>query len=180
MLRPRSAAGRTPAAGPVAAPFLALALASLLAPGDVGAQGRTAFTLSGGAAPYDLSGTGTSWVAGAEVARPLAGSVLVAEAGTRLFSYRSQGGSTVTHLFPEAGLRLHVPMDPLRPYVGAGAGGSLVVEGRADAELTLHAVLGLRIRANPNWHLRPEMRIRSVDPWTGTVADFTVGVGYRF
>lgn len=149
-------------------------------PADVGAQERSALTVSGGPAPYDLSGTGTAWVAGAEVSRALVGRMLWAEAGTRLFSYQSQGESTITHLFPEAGLRLQLPVGPIRPYVGAGAGGSLVIEGRSDTEVTLHALVGLRIDANPNWHLRPEMRIRSVDPWTGTVADFALGVGYRF
>lgn len=156
-----------------------LALHALL-PADAVAQERTALVVSGGPAPYDLSGTGTAWVVGAELSRALAGRMLWLEAGTRLFSYQSQGRSTITHLFPEAGLRVHLPAGPIRPYVGAGAGGSLVIEGRDDTEVTLHALLGLRIDANPNWHLRPEMRIRSVDPWTGTVADFTLGVGYRF
>lgn len=147
---------------------------------DAGAQERTALTVSGGPAPYDLSGTGTAWVVGAEVSRALAGRMLWVEAGTRLFSYQSQGESTITHLFPEAGLRLQLPVGPIRPYVGAGAGASAVVQGPGETELTLHALLGLRIAANPNWHLRPEMRVRSVDPWTGTVADFSLGVGYRF
>lgn len=180
MRRPTSAARRPATAGPVAAASVALVLASLLAPERGLAQDGTAFTVSGGAAPYDLSGTGTSWVAGAELSRSLAGGVLVAEAGARLFAYKSQGGATITHLFPEAGLRLQAPLDGIRPYAGAGAGGSLTVRGRRDAEPTLHAVLGVLMRPGPDWCLRPEMRVRSVDPWVGTLADFTLGVGYRF
>lgn len=174
-MRPRTGAARRrllPAA---------LLAAGLLvaAAGEAAAQRTTAVTVGGGLAPYDLSGVGTSWVAGAELSTPV-GELMLAEAGARLFRYESQGGRYVTHVFPSTGLYLDAGGRDFRVYTGGGIGLSLVPEGRGDTELTLHAAGGFRIRIRPRWLVRPEIRVRSIDPWVGTTGEFTVGVTYRF
>ena len=163
-------------------PLPAALLAAVLlagAPGEAAAQRSAALTVGGGLAPYDLSGVGTSWVAGGELSTPVGG-LMLAEAGSRIFRYEPEAGRHVTHLFPSAGLYLDAGGRDFRVYTGGGVGLSLVPEGRGDTELTLHAAGGFRIRIRPRWLVRPEIRVRSVDPWTGTTGEFTVGMTYRF
>lgn len=151
----------------------------VFAAADATAQRTTALTVGGGLAPYDISGVGTSWVAGAEVSTPV-GSLFLAEIGTRLFRYESQREEYITHLFPSAGLYLDAGGRDFRVYSGGGVGMSVVTEGRGDTDLTLHAAAGFRIRIRPRWLVRPEIRVRSIDPWVGTTGEFTVGLTYRF
>lgn len=159
----------------------ALVAAVLLAvPGGAAAQRTTALTVGGGAALYDLSsGVGTSWAAGAELSTPVGG-LMLAEVGGRIFRYESRGRRHVTHVFPSAGLYLDAGGRDFRAYAGGGVGMSLVPEGPGETALTLHAGGGFRIRIRPRWLVRPEIRVRSVDPWTGTTGEFTVGMTYRF
>lgn len=159
--------------------LLAAAALVALGPAEAAAQRTTALTVGGGLAPYDLSGVGTSWVAAAEVSTP-AGSLLLAEVGSRVFRYESRAEEFVTHLFPSAGLYLDAGGRDFRVYSGGGVGTSVMAEGRGDTELTLHAATGFRIRIRPRWLVRPEIRVRSIDPWAGTTAEFTVGMTYRF
>lgn len=175
-MHPRTGAARLRRLLPAA--VLAAGLLAV-APGEAAAQRSTAVTVGGGLAPYDLSGVGTSWVAGAELSTPV-GRLMLAEAGGRLFRYESQGGRYVTHVFPSAGLYLDAGGRDFRVYTGGGIGLSFVPEGRGDTDLTLHAAGGFRIRIRPRWLVRPEIRVRSVDPWVGTIGEFTVGVTYRF
>lgn len=175
---------RPAAGGPALAGSLlpgALLAGALLAaaPGEVAAQRTAALTVGGGAALYDLSGVGTSWTAGAELSAPV-GSLMLAEVGSRVFRYESRDRRHRTHLFPSAGLYLDAGGRDFRVYAGGGAGVSLVPEGPGGTELTLHAAGGFRIRIRPRWLVRPEIRMRSVDPWTGTTGEFTVGMTYRF
>ena len=38
---------------------------------------------------------------------------------------------------------------------------------------------GLDLSMGRRWVVRPEVRVRAVDPWAGTIADLAVGVGWR-
>ena len=155
----------------------ALLAVLLLAPGAF-AQADPGVTLLGGVSSYDLSGTGTTWVAGVEGDVSPLRHLGVAPA-VLLFRYETQGGDNASFLFPELTVRFQVPVDRFRPYLGAGLGAGLAVEGPEQDDLTLHAALGTFVRLAPSWALRPEFRVRSVDPWTGTTGDFTLGVTYR-
>lgn len=66
----------------------------------------------------------------------------------------------------------------MNPYIGAGGGAAAVVAGRGDGAVTLHGTAGARIRLPGRWSLRPEVRLRSVDPFTGSTGDLTLGVRY--
>lgn len=156
------------------------------------AQLHPGLTVSAGAAPYDLSGTGTGVVVGlgadGELSRHL-----ILEAGLRYFSYTPQfgpviAGSTVIGppaeredvgiLFPELSVQLQLPLGTVNPYLGAGAGGAAVVEGSGESKVALHGTAGARIGLAGRWSLRPELRVRSVDPFTGSMGDLTLGVRY--
>ncbi len=163
-------------------PLLAVVLLTailLAAPGPAAAQRSPALTVGGGLAPYDLSGVGTGWVAAAELSAPVGG-LSLAEVGSRILRYEPEAGRHVTHVFPSAALYFDAGGRDFRVYAGGGFGLSFVPEGRGDTDLTLHAGGGFRIRIRPRWLVRPEIRVRSVDPWTGTTGEFTVGMTYRF
>lgn len=158
--------------------LLASLVLVLTAAGPAAAQGGPGLTLAGGASGYDLSGTGTTFVLGASLDVPL-GAAVVLDAGGRFLRYEAQSGRHVSFLLPEAGLQAQLPLGPVRPYLGGGVGRTLVVEGPGRDELTLHAALGARIDLPGSWSLRPEFRVRSIDPWAGSTGDFTLGFTYR-
>ena len=146
-------------------------LAGALGPSAASAQ---AISVGGGASSYDLSGTGTSWVAAARFDGPVwAG--LRWQAGLSVFRYETQSGEDVTLGLPEAGVEWHLPLARVPLYVGAGAGYSLE-SGDADDAPTLYGAVGLDLELARGWGVRPEVRVRIVDPWVGTMGDFTLAV----
>jgi hypothetical protein len=91
------------------------------------------------------------------------------------FWYRSQGDRSIGMLLPEAGLVTRpLPVVPLS--LGAGVGDALGVRGDPPNEPTLFGALGLELPVAPTLAIRPELRVRTVDPWVGTIADFAVGL----
>lgn len=139
-----------------------------------GVSAQTSATLSAGPAQYDLSGTGWSGTAALHVERPL-GSGLRIEAGSGVFWYTTQGDNGVVMLLPEVGVTAQAPM-PLPLYVGLGVGHSVVVSGEQSGEVVLYGTLGLSFPMLPGWALRPEVRLRIIDPWVGGVGGFTIGI----
>ena len=139
------------------------------------AQGRLTLELAAGPAPYDLSGTGTGTSGGAFLAwRKPRGFVI--EPGLTFFSYRSQFGERTILLFPEISLQGELGLGSFHPFLGAGAGASIGLQGAQQRSLTLHAVAGTRVDLSQNWGLLGQMRIRAVRPWTGNTTDFLFGV----
>ncbi len=140
---------------------------------------RPALGVAAGPASYDLSGTGTSFVIAVNAEySPL--KPVIWEARLVYFQYKSQADINYRILMPEIGVQVFIPVGSVQPYLGVGAGISTVVSGPKDTELTLHTAFGLRVIASRNFGLRGEIRIRSVDPWSGTIADFTGGLTYSF
>lgn len=159
----------------IAAPVAALMLALAPAAGEA----QTGIGFAGGITNYDLSGTGNEAVLAVRVDRWLAASVRV-EAGLGYFRYQDQANESSTMLLPELGVFVHPPLGPLPLYLGVGAGGFLAVSGTEESEATLFAAAGVEIPIAEGWFLRPEMRVRAVDPWTGVMADFTLGFARAF
>ena len=151
-----------------------VALAVAVAP----AEARQALSVAAGAAPYDLAGVGTSGTAAVRVEWPLGGRAEL-QAGTSFFWYGVQGDDASAFLFPEAGLFVR-PLGAVPLRVGAGVGHSVAVDGRSQADPTLFAALGVDVEDRAGWAVRPEVRVRAVDPWAGTVAELTLGVRRRF
>lgn len=140
-------------------------------------EGQTRLTVAAGPAQYDLSGTGWSGTAGVQIERDI-GSALRFEAGSGLFWYSTQGDEGVVMLLPEIALALQAP-DPLPIFISAGLGHSFAVSGRQSDELTLLAALGLSFESPGGWLVRPEIRLRIIDPWVGGVGGYTLGIGKR-
>lgn len=153
-----------------------LALALLLTvPSSLSAQ--SGLTLSGGPASWDLSGTGTGTTVAVRwdraVADPGPLGPLSLELGLGWFQDGQTGQGAADLLLPEAGVRVGLP-GPLD--LGAGVGLAVGMEDRSGDDLTLWASLGADLGFAPGWSLRPELRVRSVDPWVGTVADYGLGI----
>lgn len=138
---------------------------------------QSGLTLSGGPASWDLSGTGTGSTVAVRWDRQLAdptglGPVSL-EAGLGWFQDGQVGQGAVDLLLPETGLRIELA----GPFaLGLGAGWAIGLEDRSGDDLTLWAALGADVAVARDWSLRPEVRVRSVDPWVGTIADFALGV----
>lgn len=130
-------------------------------------------TIAAGLADYDLSGTGRAATAHGYVERPIS-SWLRVEYGTGLFYYRTQFGGHVGLLLPEVGITAQGPTF-LPLYLGVGAGYSVSVLGDRPHDPTLYGTLGLDL---PFGHLRlrPELRVRALDPWAATIGSYTLGV----
>ena len=144
----------------------------------VAAQTETSVTLVGGAVQYDLSGTGTTpFIAARVEVVPASARFVVAEAGLEFVSYEPQFGERRHHWIPEAMVQLQVPAESFRPYLGVGIGYSYA---STDSAPTLAVAGGTRLRLTADWGLRAELRVRSIDPWTGSTADWGFGISRRF
>jgi len=141
------------------------------------AEAQRFVTISGGPANYDLSGTGWSGTAGAYVENSMRTWFLV-EYGASLFWYRPQFNERAVMLLPEGGVAFQGPRYlPLR--LGLGVGHSLTMSGNQPQDPTVYAALGLSLYVNGDWRVRPELRVRSVDPFHGVISGFTLGVSKR-
>jgi len=139
---------------------------------------RPALSVLAGPSPYDLSGTGTGFAMGAWVDYPVL-SFLRVEGGVGYFQYSTQYGAGYKYLLPEVGFRLGVPIGPLFPFLGGGAGAAFMIAGGDDQAWTLHAVVGLRAWLVGRIGVRAEFRLRSVDPFHGNMGDVVGGVVVR-
>jgi hypothetical protein len=82
--------------------------------------------------------------------------------------------------FPEAQVQAELTVGPLRPYLGVGAGVALEsVEGQRFTEATLSAALGARLPVGARLLLGAELRLRAVDPFTGSTSDLGLSAGWR-
>lgn len=154
---------------------VALVAALLAGPGPVRAQEVVA---SVGAATYDLSGVGTSWVAALRYQHGLPGPLLL-EAGTTLFRYETQGADHRTFLMPEVGVGAHLSAGPVAFVLSLGGGVSAPVQGPEEIEPTLFAALAAELPPAGPVAFVPGVRYRAVDPWAGTVFEYTLGVRLR-
>jgi hypothetical protein len=143
---------------------------------------RPAVAIMGGASQYDLSGTGTRAFGGVRAHIPLRQRLLV-EPGVTYMNYRLQGtlrGPVVTMWFPEVQLQAELPVGGVRPYVGLGGG--IAVEsllGERGVDPTASMAAGVRIPLPGGWGIGGEMRVRAVDPFAGTTADWGVLLSRR-
>ena len=159
-------------------PVLVIVLLAALTRPSVG-QGR-ALAVVGGAWEYDLSGTGTSGFGGLRLELPIH-RVFLIEPGLTYARYSTQFDSGVNYLIPEVQGQVQIPGRWVRPFLGAGLGVAYAWSGGASAtDLSLSASAGLRVRLADLWSARAELRARSIDPFHGTIAEWTFGVARRF
>ena len=130
-----------------------------------------------GPSRYELSGTGTAFVANLGSTTRVAGRTLLAELNFGYFTYVTQFGGRRHYLFPELGVQVQAWLGRARPYLGGGLGGAIDTKGGpTQFDFTLHAAAGVRIHLFGLWGLRLETRFRSIDPFRRHTADFGVGL----
>lgn len=135
-----------------------------------------------GASPYDLDGTGTGIVLGPQADLAL-NNVLLAELSAIVFDHSrdvdflGQEASERTRLLlPELSLQAQATVGRFQPYIFAGGGAAIRLNGFVDGGGTLHAGLGTRLVVGEHTLLRFEARARSIRPWAGETVDLTGGI----
>jgi hypothetical protein len=167
------------------AALVTTACAAILAlPAGAAAQVPAGPVLSAtaGVMQYDLAGTGSRAFAGARAQIPLTALLLV-DLGAIYINYRPHGEAEAprSHIwFPEVQLQVVTAFGAVRPYLGAGAGVALEsVAGERFTEATLSGAVGARLPIMDRIVGGAEVRIRAVNPFVGTTADFGVSFGVR-
>jgi hypothetical protein len=135
-----------------------------------------------GASPYDLDGTGTGMVLGPQADLVL-NKVFLGELSVTVFDHSTevdfagQEASERTRLLlPEVSLQAQMTLGRFQPYLFAGGGAAVRLNGFVDGGGTLHAGLGTRVAVGPYTLLRFEGRARSIRPWAGETVDLTAGI----
>jgi hypothetical protein len=148
-------------------------------PGIGSGQGR-ALAVVGGAWEYDLSGTGTSGFGGLRLELPVH-RILIVEPGLTYARYSTQFDAGVSYLIPDLQAQVQVPGRWVRPFLGAGVGLAYAWgDGASVTDLSLSGSAGLRVRLAELWSARTELRVRSIDPFHGSAAEWTFGIARRF
>jgi hypothetical protein len=160
--------------------IIAAAAAVIAVPAAASAQSaRPAISVNGGMTEYDLSGVGRAATVGVRAQLPVTGA-LVIEPGLNYMQYNSQGGTGTNLWFPEVQLQAELPLRTVRPYLGIGAGAALIsAEGQRATELTFSSAAGVRVALGGGWGVGGELRIRAIDPWAATTADFGLSISRR-
>jgi hypothetical protein len=152
------------------------ATAQYRSPGQWGAGVRV------GASPYDLDGTGTGLVVGTQADLVLK-KALLGEVSVVLFDHLQtvrfagiEASERTRLLLPEVSIQAQATIGRFQPYIFAGGGAALRLNGSVDGGGTLHAGLGTRFVVGQHTLLRFEGRARSIRPWAGETVDLTVGL----
>lgn len=169
--------------GLVAASIVGILAYASLPPAAL-AQDTGSVGLLAGVTQYDLSGVGTVPTASFRATTGLDGTLL-GELALAYFAYTSQGERQVNHVMPEVQLQAQWPREGLQPYLGVGGGFSYAwtdVSGAStsETEATLSLAGGFRLPVIAGWILQAELRVRTIDPWTGTSGDWGLGLAGRF
>ena len=157
----------------------ALLLLVAAVPGRATAQregGRTEAGVMIGPTRYDLAGAGTGFSLHAGFSIPLSGRTVLLEPGLGILAYTTEFGNRSSWMFPELTVQVQQRLGRVRPYLGAGIGtGTRGLSGAAHWKFTMMGLGGARVHVAGRWGVRGEIRLRSVDPWSGHTADFNVG-----
>ena len=137
--------------------------------------------VAGGVSQYDLSGTGTEPFGAVRYGfTPARASAVVLEGNLQYFRYRQQFGERRHHIFSEVMVQLQLPRGAFRPYLGAGAGFSFANGSGDQADFTVAGAGGIRLVTQSRWIFGAELRVRAVDPWVGTTADWGLSIARGF
>ena len=142
-------------------------------------QSKYSAEVVGGVSQFDLSGTGTATIFGAQATARLNRAVLL-QGGLRTFR-PEEGVGKNRYYIPEAQLQFQIPASTVRPFIGLGGGYFVGTEGRPTRG-TASAAGGLRV-VLPDYPLdvSGELRVRGIGSnFGGATAEWTLGLGYRF
>jgi hypothetical protein len=136
-----------------------------------------------GISEYDLSGVDQATINAVRVSYDI-GPILSVETGLVAADLQLQFGAARLYL-PDVHLQARLPLGPVAPYLGAGAG--LSVEDPDEAQFatntraTFSAAAGVRVDLPYRLALGAEGRIRTFGTgFTASGAEAVVGLAYRF
>jgi hypothetical protein len=139
---------------------------------------RSAIAVTAGKTDYDLSGTGTRNLLAVRVQLPITQYFRI-EAGMTYMNHRVFDSLPVLlHVtMPELQLQAAFPVGRFAPYLGIGAGTAMrSLEGNRLFDLTVSAGGGVQLRLGNGWGVGGELRLRAIDPWTNSTADWGVSL----
>lgn len=158
----------------------ALAIATIATP--VHAQNARAVSIDavGGFDQYDLSGTGVSGTGGLRLSAPIY-RFLTIEPGVTYTRYTPQlGTSHVNILFPEVQAQLTGNLRTFHPFLGVGLGAGIFrSKDQSAARRWGSAGVGVRYSPSGDWGARSELRLRANDRFSGSLAEWTLGLSRR-
>ena len=127
---------------------------------------------------FDLSGVGTTPGLVLRASRDLSSHLVLETRG--LFAWPDQQSGRSTLFIPEAQLQYRWNLARFSPFVGGGGGFARVSSPlRTDWDATLSIAGGTGIRLTDRVGLIGEMRLRGIDNFTGTTAEWSVGMTWR-
>ncbi len=131
-----------------------------------------------GATPYRFTGndtgTGPSLTVGITI--PLDRRTIFLEPSLGFLRITTAFGHRSSYMFPELTVQAQEHIGGLRPYLGVGLGTATAgLSGPAHWKFTMVAMGGARVHLAGRWGVRGEVRLRSVDPFSGRTADFNLG-----
>lgn len=158
-----------------------LTLLGFSRPSEAQSSSGRAVAVVGGMAQYDLSGTGTIGFMGTRIELPV-GRFVIVEPALTYSRYTPQFSDVATSLlFPEVQLQAQMPTRLVRPFVGVGIGPAFAWDaGQSDTDLSLSGGAGARFRLSELWGARAELRVRAIDPFHGSIVEWTVGFARGF
>ena len=147
------------------------------------ASAQTSVAVYRGTSEYDLSGVDQAATTAIRVTREMS-RVFAIEGGVSYVELSEQFGRSKVYM-PEAQLQLQLPIGSFAPYIGIGAGLGIAVPNDPDlstnTDPTFLAAAGLRIDLPYNLMVGADGRIRAFETrFTGTGAEASIGIGYRF
>jgi hypothetical protein len=151
-----------------------VALAWLVCATPAGAQESVGHLgLAVGASSYDLNGTGVAPTISARL--DIVNRRLVLQASFSYLNYQPPAIKRTHVLFTETQVQLQIG-NAVRPFIGVGAGSAADIGRNLGQDFVLSASTGARLRVQRGWNGLLEVRLRSVQPFTGSTADWLMGV----
>jgi len=146
--------------------------------GSDGGPRPPSFSITAGAAPYDLSANGTGPFGAIRIEVP-AGRLFVIEPGLTFFRFTSEVDETVNLLFTEVSVQAQVPGRGVRPYAGLGIGFSEFLSGRGGNDFVGHVAGGIRFPFGGRWGGKLEARGRTLN-FDGSIVELGFGIRRSF
>jgi hypothetical protein len=160
--------------------FLSCAFILVCAHGSASAQdfSRWDVGLNAVVVQYDLVGVGNAPGVAFRASRDLTRHVVLEAQSLLAWPEQQSGPSTL--FVPEAQLQYRWNVARFSPYVGGGAGLALTQSPvRTDWDSTLSASVGTGIRLTERVGLKGELRLRGIDRFAASTAEWSLGMAWR-
>ncbi len=140
--------------------------------------GRWEFGTAAAVVQYDLVGVGNAPGFAVRAARDLSTHIVLETRGLVAWPEQRSGRSTL--FVPEAQIQYRWNIARFSPYVGAGGGLAMVRSHiRTNWDSTLSVAGGTGIRLTDRVGVMGELRLRGIDSFAASTAEWSVGMTWR-